>query len=31
MAIGNWGTEIVFSVSERQTLTFQNLSRTVGS
>lgn len=31
MAIGNWGTEIVFRVSERQALTFQNLNRTVGS
>lgn len=31
MAIGNWGTAIVFSVSEEQVLTFKNMSRTVGS
>lgn len=31
MAIGNWGTEITFLVSENQTLTFQNFNRTVGS
>lgn len=29
MAIGNWGTEIVFRVSEREALLLQNLSRTV--
>lgn len=31
MAIGNWGTAIIFSVSEEQVLTFKNMSRTVGS
>lgn len=31
MAIGNWGTDIVFRVSERQALTFQKLTRTVGA
>ena len=31
MAIGNWGLDITFRVSERQVMTFQNLSRTVGS
>lgn len=31
MAIGNWGSDIVFRVSDRQILTFQNLTRTVGS
>lgn len=31
MAIGNWGTSIVFSVSDRKVLTFENMTRTVGS
>ena len=31
MAIGNWGTAVMFSVSERKVLTFNNLSRTVGA
>lgn len=31
MVVGNWGTEIVFRVSEKQVKTFQNLNRTVGS
>ena len=31
MAIGNWGTSIVFSVSDRKIQTFENMTRTVGS
>lgn len=31
MAIGNWGTSIVFSVSDRKVQTFENMTRTVGS
>ena len=31
MAIGNWGKDIVFSVSERQVFTLQNMMRSVGS
>lgn len=31
MVVGNWGSEIVFRVSDKQTLTFQNLNRTVGA
>ena len=31
MAIGNWGTAIIFSVSDRMVQTFQNLNHTVGS
>lgn len=31
MAIGNWGTSIVFSVSDRKVQTFENMIRTVGS
>lgn len=31
MAIGNWGTEIVFSVSDKKVQTFESLTRTVGS
>ena len=31
MVIGNWGSAIVFRVSEAQTLTFQKLNRTVGA
>lgn len=31
MAIGNWGTSIVFSVSDRKVQTFKNMTRTVGS
>lgn len=31
MAIGNWGTDIIFRVSDKTVLTFQNLTRTVGA
>lgn len=31
MAIGNWGKDIVFSVSDRRVFTLQNMVRTVGS
>ena len=31
MVVGNWGTDIVFRVSEKQMLTFQNLNRTIGA
>lgn len=31
MAIGNWGSDIVFRVSERQALTFQKFTRAVGT
>lgn len=31
MAIGNWGTHIVFSVSDQKTLTFKDMNRTVAS
>ncbi len=31
MVVGNWGTDIVFRVSEREALLLQNLTRTVGS
>lgn len=31
MAIGNWGADIVFRVSDRQVFTFNSLNRTVGS
>ncbi|MEZ3453531.1 MAG: phage tail protein [Oscillospiraceae bacterium] len=31
MAIGNWGKEIVFSVSDRKVQTFKDMTRTVGS
>ena len=31
MAIGNWGKEIIFSVSERKVQTFKDMTRTVGS
>ena len=29
--IGNWGTDVIFSVSDQRILTFQNLNRTVAS
>jgi len=31
VAIGNWGTAIFFSTSDQKVLTFNNMSRTVGS
>ena len=31
MAVGNWGTAIIFSVSDTRVLTYRNMSRTVGS
>lgn len=31
MAIGNWGKDIVFTVSDRMVFTFKDASRTVGS
>lgn len=31
MAVGNWGTAIIFTVSESVVRTFKNMSRTVGS
>jgi hypothetical protein len=31
LAIGNWGTDIIFRVSDKTVLTFQNLNRTVGA
>lgn len=31
MAIANWGTAVIFSVSDLKVFTFQNLSRTVGA
>lgn len=31
MAIGNWGKDIVFSVSDLRTFTFKDATRTVGS
>lgn len=31
MAIGNWGPDVVFSVSDRRVLTFKDMNRTVGS
>lgn len=31
MAIGNWGPDVVFSVSDRKVLTFNDMNRTVGS
>ena len=31
MAIANWGTAVIFSVSENKVFTFRNMSRTVGS
>ena len=31
MAVGNWGPDVVFSVSDRRVLTFSDMSRTVGS
>ena len=31
MAIANWGTAIIFGVSEQKVLTFYNMSRTVGA
>lgn len=31
MAIGSWGTDLIFSTSDRRVLTFNDLNRTVGS
>jgi len=31
MAIGNWGSDVVFSVSDRRVLTFGDMNHTVGS
>ena len=31
MAVGNWGKDIVFSVSDRKGQTFKDMTRTVGS
>lgn len=31
MAIGNWGTDVVFSVSDQRVLTFSNMNHTIGS
>ncbi len=31
MAVGNWGTDIIFSVSDRKVQTFKSMTRTVGS
>jgi len=31
VALGNWGTAIIFSVSDQKVLTYSNMSRTVGS
>ena len=31
MAVGNWGKDIVFSVSDRKVQTFKDMTRTVGS
>ncbi len=31
MAIGNWGSRIIFRVSEQEALLLQNLTRTVGA
>jgi len=31
VAIANWGTAIIFTTSDRKVLTFNNMSRTVGS
>lgn len=31
MAIANWGTAVIFSVSEQVVFTFKNMNRTVGS
>jgi len=31
VAVGSWGPDVVFRVSDRQVLTFSGLSRTVGS
>ncbi len=31
MAIGNWGTDVVFSVSDQRVLTFSDMNHTVGS
>ena len=31
MAIGNWGAEIIFTVSDRKVLTFNDLNHSVGS
>lgn len=31
MAVGNWGPDVVFSVSDRRVLTFSDMNRSVGS
>ena len=31
MALGNWGTAVIFSVSDQKVLTYNNMSRTVGA
>jgi len=31
MAIGNWGTDVVFSVSDQRVLTFSDMNHSVGS
>ena len=31
MAIGSWGTQIIFSTNDRRVLTFQDLNQNVGS
>ena len=31
MAIGNWGMDVVFSVSDLRVLTFDDMNQTVGS
>lgn len=31
MAIGSWGTQIIFSTNDRKVLTFQDMVQTVGS
>ena len=31
MAVGNWGTAVIFGVSDHKVLTYNNMSRTVGS
>lgn len=31
MAVGNWGKDIIFSVSDRKVQTFKDMTRTVGS
>ena len=31
MALGNWGTTVIFSVSDQKVLTYNNMNRTVGA